>query len=287
MPIEPPTPMAAAFVGHGSPMNAIEDNRFTKTWATLGASLARPRAILVISAHWYIDRTAVTSMVNPRTVHDFGGFPQQLFDVRYPVPGDPELAGEIVDLLKPTAVELDSQGWGLDHGTWSVLVHAFPRADVPVLQLSINAGQPFDWHFALGAKLAPLRKRNILILGSGNVVHNLRAMDLSKPDVGFDWARRFDSDVRAILTNHPADIVAIRRHPDFQRAQPTPDHFMPLLYVAGLADAEERPLEVLADGFSYGAISMTCYGLDVPNLGVARPAPASHRDADAGPATLS
>src|ERR1700683_3550097 len=150
MPTEPPTPMAAAFLGHGSPMNAIEDNRFTKTWATLGASLPRPRAILVISAHWYIDRTAVTSMVNPRTVHDFGGFPKQLFDVRYPAPGDPELAGEIAELLKPTAVELDPHGWGLDHGTWSVLVHAFPRADVPVLQLSINAGQPFDWHFALG-----------------------------------------------------------------------------------------------------------------------------------------
>jgi 4,5-DOPA dioxygenase extradiol len=261
--------MAAAFVGHGSPMNAIEDNRFTKTWATLGASLPRPRAILVISAHWYIHRTAVTSMVNPRTVHDFGGFPQQLFDVRYPVPGDPELAGEIVELLKPTTVELDSNGWGLDHGAWSVLVHAFPRADVPVLQLSINAEQPFDWHFALGAKLAPLRKRNVLMLGSGNVVHNLRAMDASKPDVGLDWARRFDSDVRAILTSRPADIVAIRRHPDFQRAQPTPDHFMPVLYIAGLADAEDRPLEVLADGFSYGAISMTCYGLDVPNLGVA------------------
>jgi len=254
--------MPAVFLGHGSPMNALERNRFSSAWADFGASVPRPRAILVVSAHWYVNVTAVTAMARPRTIHDFYGFPRELFEVQYPAPGSPELAGEVAELVRPIHVGLDRDGWGLDHGTWSVLVHAFPRADVPVVQLSIDARQDLDFHLELGARLAPLRERGVLIVGSGNLVHNLRMLDWSAPDEGFDWARRFDRAAHKVLVTRPADLPRLRSHPDYARSVPTPDHFLPLLYVAGLASASSRPLEPLVEGLTYGSISMAAYGLD-------------------------
>jgi 4,5-DOPA dioxygenase extradiol len=256
-----PTRMPAAFLGHGSPMNALEQNRFTAAWRGLGASIPRPRGIVMISAHWYVAYTAVTAMARPRTIHDFFGFPQALFDVEYPAPGDPALAEEVAEIARPTHVGLDQDGWGLDHGTWSVLVHTFPQADVPVVQLAIDARHPLEWHLALGTRLAPLRERGVLVLASGNVVHNLRAIDWSSPEGAFDWARRFDEDTRAILAERPADLPSLAGHRDFPRAVPTPDHFIPLAYFAGLAAAAGTPPEVLVDGYAYGSLSMACYGL--------------------------
>jgi 4,5-DOPA dioxygenase extradiol len=242
--------LPAAFLGHGSPMNALETNRFTEAWRAFGASVPRPRAILVVSAHWFGNFTAVTAMSRPRTIHDFYGFPQPLFEVQYPAPGDPGIAEEIAEVVKPTHVGLDADSWGIDHGTWSVLVHAFPKADIPVLQLSIHAQRGLERHLELGSQLAPLRDRGVLIIGSGNVVHNLRAIDWKKRDEGFDWAHRFDDEARELVTERPAEVLKLAEHPDYARAVPVLDHFAPLLYIAGLASAAERPLDVLASGYA-------------------------------------
>ena len=258
------TTMPAAFIGHGNPMNALESNRYTQAWRAFGAAVPRPRAILVVSAHWYINATAVTAMPRPRTIHDFFGFPQRLFDVDYPAPGLPELAEEVSDIVKPTWVGADIDSWGIDHGTWSVLVHAFPEADIPVTQLSINADKGFDYHLELGAKLAPLRERGVLILGSGNVVHNLGGVRRDMPDTGFDWARRFDTDATETMLDDPLNAARLDAHRDFRDAVPTPDHFLPLLYLAGLAGASREGADVLVDGYAYGSLSMTAYTLGLP-----------------------
>lgn len=254
------TPMPALFIGHGSPMNTLVLNRYTRAWRELGEALPRPRAMLVISAHWFIGATAVTAMPRPRTIHDFYGFPQALFEFEYPAPGSPELAEEVVDVLAPRWVGLDHDQWGLDHGTWSVLAHLFPAADIPVVQLSLNVHKPLAYHLELGQRLAPLRERGVLILASGNVVHNLRRVDRASGNSGFDWAHRFDDAVCELMSSDPARLPEASEHPDYPLAVPTPDHFLPLLYTAGLAAAGEGA-EPLLRGYSMGSLSMTAYGV--------------------------
>lgn len=254
--------MPALFVGHGSPMNTLESNGYTEAWQAFGRHLPRPQALLVVSAHWYFGATAITAMPNPRTIHDFYGFPKALFDFQYPAPGDSDLAREITELVKPQWIGLDHDQWGIDHGTWSVLAHMYPDADIPVLQLSINALRPLDYHLELAAALAPLRDQGIMIVGSGNVVHNLRELQWQQPDLAYDWAQRFDDATVDQLTQAPGDILRLLDHPDYRPAVPTPDHFIPLLYLAGLAAADDKPLEPLVRGYAMGSISMTCFGLD-------------------------
>ncbi|MBA2558320.1 MAG: 4,5-DOPA dioxygenase extradiol [Propionibacteriales bacterium] len=262
--------MPAAFFGHGNPMNALEVNRYTTAWKAFGAAVPRPRAILVISAHWYINATAVTAMPRPKTIHDFYGFPDELFSVQYPAPGLPDLAAEISDLVHPTWIGADVDSWGIDHGTWSVLVHAFPEASIPVVQLSINADKPLNYHLELGAKLAGLRRRGVLIVASGNVVHNLRGMDWKLTDDGYDWAQRFDEDAKTRMLSDPTEFATLDSHPDYDSAVPTPDHFIPALYLAGLAGAAgQSDIEVLVDGYAYGSLSMTAYTLGLASLNVA------------------
>ena len=262
--------MPAAFFGHGNPMNALEVNRYTTAWRAFGAAVPRPRAILVVSAHWFINATAVTAMPKPRTIHDFYGFPRALNEVQYPAPGLPDLAAEVSDVVHPTWVGADIDSWGIDHGTWSVLVHAFPDASIPVVQLSINADKPLDYHLELGARLAPLRERGILIIGSGNVVHNLGGMDWSRTDDGYDWAQRFDGDAKTCMLTNPTEFATLDGHRDFDAAVPTPDHFIPALYLAGLAGAAgEAHTEVLVDGYTYGSLSMTAYTLGLSCLDAA------------------
>lgn len=243
-------------------MNTLKANGYTAAWQAFGQILPRPKAILAISAHWYFGATAVTAMARPRTIHDFYGFPQELFAFDYPAPGDPDLASEIAEVVKPEWVGLDQDQWGLDHGTWSVLAHLYPEADIPVVQLSLNATRPFEYHLDLARRLNALRERGVMIVASGNVVHNLRALRWDEPNLGFDWAQRFDDAAADQLMNNPTDILKLKGHPDFSMAVPTPDHFLPMLYTAGLASAEGVGLEPLVRGYSMGSISMSCYGLD-------------------------
>jgi 4,5-DOPA dioxygenase extradiol len=257
--------MPAAFIGHGSPMNTLETNRFTAAWRAFGAAIPRPRAILAISAHWFVHGTAVTAMARPRTIHDFFGFPPELFAFDYPAPGAPEVAREVADALQPDFVALDQDAWGLDHGAWSVLAHVAPAADIPVLQLSIHAGRPAEDHVELGRRLAPLRERGVLVLGSGNVVHNLRRIDFRRPELAFDWSERFDAAARELMTTRPRDIASLAAHPDYAMAVPTPEHYLPLLYLAGLCDAAGATAQPFAEGCTMGSISMTSYVLEGPS----------------------
>jgi 4,5-DOPA dioxygenase extradiol len=250
-------PMPAIFFGHGNPMNALQRNSWTEGWARIGNELPPPRAVLCVSAHWYFPATAVTAMATPRTIHDFGGFPPELHQVQYPAPGDPLLADQISNLLKPIKVGLD-QRWGLDHGTWSVLCHVFPRANIPVVQLSIDETQPAAFHYEIGKRLAPLRDEGVLIIGSGNLVHNLHAYAWGRhPVAPYDWAVRFEDRAREWLLAGDDDplINYEMLDQDARLSVPTPDHYLPLLYVIGL----RRPGEEVSfpvTGVDGGSISM-------------------------------
>jgi 4,5-DOPA dioxygenase extradiol len=250
--------LPALFIGHGSPMIALEQSDVTRTWSAIASAVGKPKAIIAISAHWLTRGTAVTAMEQPRTIHDFGAFPQALFDVRYPAPGSPELAQRVRDMLAPMPVTLD-QSWGLDHGTWSVLVHAFPDADVPVIQLGMDIAKSPAEHFAIGRALRPLRDESVLLLATGNIVHNLRLMDWSSPDVApFRWSARFNTHVLdAIREDRPERVVAYEAQgEDARLSVPSPDHFWPLLYALG-ARHEGEPARFDPDFIHYGSLGMT------------------------------
>lgn len=252
------TRMPAIFFGHGNPMNALADNEYTRAWGEIGRSIPKPKAVLCISAHWYIPGVAVTAMERPRTIHDFGGFPQELFEVEYPAPGSPELANRVNEVLGGEAV-IDSGRWGLDHGTWSVFVHVFPKADVAIVQLSIDETKPAEWHYEFAKSLAPLRDEGVLIIGSGNLVHNLHTYAWGRHDVdAFDWAARFDQKARKLISagDHEPLVDYESLGKDAMLAAPTPDHYLPLLYILALqrdGDGVTFPVE----GFDGGSISMT------------------------------
>ena len=248
--------MPVLFVGHGSPMNAIELNEFSRAWRELGSALPRPRAILAVSAHWYVAGTRVNGAAQPRQVYDMYGFPQPLYQLKYPTPGAPELAARVQALLPETARD---DRWGIDHGAWSVLCHMFPGADVPVTQLSIDYGAPADAHYAIGRALKPLREEGVLILASGNVVHDLRRVDWDM-ESGLPWADECDEYIcRAILEDRPQDVVLYTRAGSSAReAFPTPDHFYPLLYALGAREPGEAA-EVFCKKRMMGSLSMTGY----------------------------
>jgi 4,5-DOPA dioxygenase extradiol len=249
--------MPAVFFGHGNPMNAISSNAYTEAWRGIGEEITKPKAILAISAHWYVPGSGVTIATSPRTIHDFGGFPPELFQVRYPAPGDPALARRIQRLLAPLDVGLDDS-WGLDHGTWSVLKHAYPAADIPVVQLSIDESKPASWHFDVGKRLAPLREEGVLIAGSGNLVHNLEAYAWGRhASAPYDWAVRFESIAReSMLSGEYKPLIGYETlGRDALLSIPTPEHFLPLLYVLGSrknSDSVRFPIE----GVDGGSISM-------------------------------
>ena len=249
--------MPAIFFGHGNPMNAISTNGYTEAWAKIGRNTPKPKSILCISAHWYIPGVALTSMGRPRTIHDFGGFPRELFAVEYPAPGSRDLADRVNELLGGDVL-LDANNWGLDHGTWSVLVHVFPDADIPVVQLSLDRTKPASWHYDLARRLAPLRDEGVLVIGSGNLVHNLRLLNWAKDDAEpFDWAVRFEAMIRQrILADDHAPLVNYDTPGgDGLLAAPTPEHYLPLLYILGIKrDGDEIAFPV--SGFVGGSISM-------------------------------
>jgi 4,5-DOPA dioxygenase extradiol len=249
--------MPAIFFGHGNPMNALYDNGYTRSWAGLGKSVARPEAVLCISAHWYIPATAVTALERPRTIHDFGGFPRELFAVQYPAPGSPQLAVRVAELLAPLTVTQD-RSWGLDHGTWSVLTHVFPDASIPVVQLSIDETKPASWHFAMAKKLLPLRDEGVLVIGSGNLVHNLHAYSWGHHAVEpYDWAVRFEGMARqALSSGNFAPLVDYEKlGADAKLAAPTPDHYLPLIYILA-QHLPGEPVSFPVEGFDGGSISM-------------------------------
>jgi 4,5-DOPA dioxygenase extradiol len=252
-----PQRLPAIFFGHGNPMNALEHNAYTAGWSALGAALPRPRAVLAISAHWYVPGTHVTTSPAPRTIHDFGGFPRELYEVEYPAPGDAALAARVQELLAPATVGADT-AWGLDHGTWSVLIHVYPNADVPVVQLSIDETQPPAFHYALGKRLAPLRDEGVLIAGSGNIVHNLEAYAWGRhASQGFDWGARFEQQARAFMDvrDHAPLVDYESLGNDALLSVPTPEHYLPLLYVLGTQQDGERAAYPI-EGGDGGSISM-------------------------------
>lgn len=259
-----PQLMPALFIGHGSPMNALQDNRYTQSWQRLGQQIPRPKAILAISAHWTTRGTAVTAMAAPATIHDFGGFPQALFDIGYPAAGDPALAARVCELLAPTPVLMD-QSWGLDHGSWSVLCKMYPAADVPVLQLSIDLTQDAAFHLDLGRRLAVLREEGVLIVGSGNLVHNLRTAVWGDTVPAFDWAQRFNGKMRdCLLADDRAQLLNhIGSGPDAALSVPTPEHFQPLLYIVGSKQPQETTT-LFNDVIELGSIGMLSVGFGLP-----------------------
>lgn len=248
------------FIGHGSPMNGIEDNEFSQTWAKMGKEVTRPKAVIVVSAHWLTRGTHVTAMEEPKTIHDFGGFPQALFDVEYPAKGSPELAKETANLITSTDIGLDHD-WGLDHGTWTVVRHMYPDADIPVLQLSIDYGKPAEYHYNLAKQLSALRKKGVLIIGSGNMVHNLRMIDwrkLNEPNYGFDWAIEMNDIFKQKIQggDHKALMEYEKLSKSAKLAIPTPDHYYPLIYILGLQDNKDE-LSFFNDKLVGGSLNMT------------------------------
>lgn len=249
--------MPAVFFGHGNPMNAVQSNAWTAAWAAIGHGIQKPKAIVCVSAHWYLPATLVTAMDRPRTIHDFGGFPRELYEVKYPAPGDPVLADHVRNLLAPVTVGLDNR-WGLDHGTWSVLCHVFPEADVPVIQLSIDETQPAEFHYESAKKLSSLRDEGVLLVGSGNLVHNLHAYAWGRQQVEpLDWAMRFEARARELLLagDHNPLIAYETLGPDAILSVPTADHYLPLLYViAQMREGEQISFPI--EGFDGGSVSM-------------------------------
>lgn len=245
------------FFGHGNPMNALHDNEWSRGWAAIGQRIPRPRAVLSVSAHWYVPATALTAMAMPRTIHDFGGFPRELFEVQYPAPGDLGLVRRVRELLNPLEVRAD-HSWGLDHGTWSVLRHVIPSADVPVVQLSIDESKPPEFHYGLGRLLRPLRDEGILVIGSGDIVHNLHTYAWGRRQAEpFDWALRFEERARELVLrgDHQPLVKYESLGPDAELSVPTPEHYLPLLYVLGASD-EEDSVTFPVEGMDGGSISM-------------------------------
>lgn len=257
--LEPTETMPALFLGHGSPMNAIEDNKFVAGFRQVASTIAKPRAILCISAHWYTQGTKVTSMELPKTIHDFGGFPKELYEVQYPAPGEVKLAAETQKLLAPAEIALD-QSWGLDHGAWSVLVHMYPDADIPVIQLSVDRTQGPQYHYELGKRLAKLRQQGVLIVGSGNLIHNLREIDfqrINQEGYGYDWAQEANAFfTKQLETGEYTPLIQYQKQGKaVARSIPTPDHYLPLLYVLGLPH-EPGSLEIFNNQLVGGSIGM-------------------------------
>lgn len=254
--------MPALFIGHGNPMNAVRDTLFTRTLEQIGKRLPRPKSILCVSAHWMTEGTWITHMRNPKTIHDFYGFPQELFNVEYPAPGDPGVADRIRRDAGEPVIHPDNEMWGLDHGSWSVLRHMYPAADIPVLQLSIDMTQPPEFHYALGARLKHLRREGVLIVGSGNIVHNLRRVNFAEDAPPFDWAVEFDAWVKQRLEsgNYKSIVQDARESTAGKLSIPTPDHWFPLLYALGAAEESEQ-LRFEYEGMENASISMRCLSL--------------------------